>query len=134
MTVFKTNVSAKLWTEFDRAHMALMITKLLDHWQLSIADSLILLGLSPYDESTLDFYRNGGSLAPSRDLVERVAYLISINELLDLLFPTEISVSGKLMTTPNQKFSGQTPVEVIDQHGFVGLIMIKNYLESMVIR
>ncbi len=67
--------------------LASMITQLLEHWQLSDAQQLSVLGLGSDQEATLRRYRRGEPMGLSRDLQDRVGYLLGIHKSLRLLFP-----------------------------------------------
>ena len=64
-----------------------LITRLFDHWDLGTRDCLMLLGLSPGNRAALAGYRKGKPLANSRDLFDRVSYLLGIHKALRLIFP-----------------------------------------------
>ncbi len=113
----------------DRGALAKMITRLFEHWKLSSDDQLALLGLAPGNRAALTRYRKGEPLAPSRDLQERVGHLLGIHKNLRLLFPHDRDLAYAWMDTRNRAFNGRTPVEVIREWGFAGLLMVRAYLD-----
>jgi len=115
------------WTEFDRAELAKMVSRLFEHWRLTSRESLELLGLSPSNRSALIRYRHGQPLKANRDLVERALHLLNIHASLRLLFPNR-KLAYQWMTTPNRAFDGETPVQLVKTRGFVALLIIRNYL------
>lgn len=114
----------------DRIELAKMTMKLFEHWQLSTEDQLSLLGLSTSNRAALTRYRKGAPLASNRDLIERVGILLGIHKSLRLLFPRNRDLVYAWMSTPNRSFEGLTPVEVIKQWGFAGLLMVRAYLDK----
>lgn len=111
-----------------RAVYAKMVTRLFDHWQLSDADRLAMLGLSKDSRQTLSHYRKGKPLLNRRDLLDRVAYLLDIHVQLRLIFPKNKNLGYGWMTARLADFGAQTPVEIVRLHGIVGLNMLSAYL------
>jgi len=112
-----------------RAALARLITRLFDHWQLSTADQAALLGLSEASRSSLARYRRGEPLADSRDLVERAGHLLAIHRSLRILFPHNRSLAYRWPTLPNTAFGGRTPVQVVREDGFLGLLTVRRELD-----
>jgi hypothetical protein len=106
-----------------------MVMKLLEHWQLSAEDQLALLGLSPESRVSLKRYREGGALSDNRDLLDRVGHLLAIHKSLRILFPQNRELAYRWMSTRNNDFQRLTPVEVVKQYGFTGLVMVRSYLD-----
>jgi hypothetical protein len=106
-----------------------MVTTLFEHWKLSSNDQLALLGLSVGNRPALARYRKGEPLANSRDLLERAGHLLAIHKNLRLLFPHDRDLAYAWMTTPNRAFAGKTPVELIAEWGFAGLLQARAYLD-----
>lgn len=113
----------------DRSALAKMIMVLFAHWEISSEDQLALLGLSTTNRGALTRYRKGEPLAPNRDLLERAGILLGIHKSLRLLFPQNRELAYAWMSQRNRAFSGMTPVEVIKQWGFPGLLMVRSYLD-----
>lgn len=111
-----------------RGRLAVMVTRLLDHWQLSPAEQAELLGLSPGSRSTLARYRNGEPLADSRDLLDRAGHLLGIHKSLRLLFPHDRDLAYRWMTQPNRRL-GARPVDLVIERGFEGLLAVRRYLD-----
>jgi hypothetical protein len=122
-----TEVSRK--SRESRVALAKMVTKLFDLWKLSTQDQMALLGLSEGSRMSLTRYRKGDPLADSRDLMDRVAALLSIHRSLRILFPRNRELAYKWPATPNRAFGGQSPVELIRQEGFLGLLIVKRRLD-----
>jgi hypothetical protein len=112
-----------------RGVLAKMVTTLFEHWKLSSNDQLALLGLSAGNRPALMRYRKGEPLANSRDLLERAGHLLAIHKNLRLLFPHDRDLTYAWMTTANRAFAGKTPVELITEWGFAGLLQTRAYLD-----
>ena len=113
----------------DKGALAKMVMKLLEHWQLSTEDQAALLGLANNNRAALTRYRTGDAIGPSRDQYERVGHLLGIHKNLRLLFPHNRDLVYAWMSTRNRAFDNRTPVEVIREWGFAGLLMVRAYLE-----
>lgn len=113
----------------DRSALAKMVMTLFDHWQLSTEDQAVLLGIASNNRSALMRYRKGDPIGNSRDQYERVGHLLGIHKNLRLLFPHNRDLAYRWMSTRNQAFNNFTPVEVIKEWGFAGLLMVRSYLD-----
>jgi transcriptional regulator with XRE-family HTH domain len=111
-----------------RARLALMVTRLLEHWQLSAAEQAEVLGLSATSRSTLARYRSGEPLADNRDLLDRVGHLLGIHKSLRVLFPHDRSLAYRWITQANRRFEAR-PVDLIIREGFEGLLAVRRYLD-----
>lgn len=116
-------------TSRDRSALAKMVMTLLDHWQLSTEDQTALLGIAASNRTALARYRKGEAIGTSRDQYERVGHLLGIHKNLRLLFPQNRDLVYRWMTTRNKAFGNLTPVEVIKEWGFAGLLMVRGYLD-----
>lgn len=112
-----------------RAALAKMVTRLFDLWALSSADQAALLGLSETSRSTLSRYRRGEPLADSRDLLDRAGHLLSIHKSLRMLFPENRELAYRWVGAPNRRFHGQSPLDLMREHGFLGVLMVRRFLE-----
>ena len=113
----------------DRSALAKMVMALFDHWQLSTEDQTALLGLAAHNRAALANYRNGKPIGTSRDQYERVGYLLAIHKRLRVLFPQNRDLAYAWMTRRNAAFDHLTPVEVVRQWGFAGLLMVHHYVD-----
>lgn len=113
----------------DRRALAKMIMTLLDHWKLTTEDQAVLLGIAPNNRAALTRYRKGEPIGSSRDQYERVGHLLGIHKNLRLLFPHNRDLAYRWMSTRNKAFDHRTPVEVIKEWGFAGLLMVRSYLD-----
>lgn len=113
----------------DRSALARMVTRAFEHWNLASEDQLAMLGLSAGNRAALSRYRKGEPLAASRDLLERAGHLLAIHKDLRLIFPQDRDLAYAWITRRNRAFEGLTPVEVIRERGFTGLLMVRAYLD-----
>jgi hypothetical protein len=113
----------------DRGALARMVMTLLDHWQLSTEEQATLLGIAASNRAALMRYRKGEPIGSSRDQYERVGHLLGIHKNLRLLFPQNLDLAYRWMKTRNKAFDNLTPVEVVREWGFAGLLMVRGYLD-----
>lgn len=113
----------------DKGALAQMVMTLMDHWQLDTEDQLALLGLAPGNRAALARYRKGDPIGSSRDQYERVGHLLSIHKSLRLLFPRQRELAYLWMTTPNRAFEHRTPVALVREWGFAGLLAVRAYMD-----
>ena len=113
----------------DRGALARMFMTLLDHWKLDTEDQATLLGIAPGNRAALANYRRGKPIGTSRDQYERVGHLLGIHKNLRLLFPQNRDLAYRWMSTRNRAFDNLTPVEVVKEWGFAGLLMVRGYLD-----
>ena len=113
----------------DRGALAKMVMTLLDHWNLSTEGQAALLGISSSNRAALSNYRSGKPIGTSRDQYERVGHLLGIHKNLRLLFPQNRDLVYRWMSTRNKAFDNLTPVEVVKEWGFAGLLMVRGYLD-----
>lgn len=114
----------------DRSALAKMVMTLLDHWKLTTEDQAALLGIATSNRAALARYRKGEPIGTSRDQFERVGHLLGIHKNLRLLFPQNRDLAYRWMSTRNKAFNNFTPVEVIKEWGFAGLLMVRSYLDQ----
>ncbi|MGC4402877.1 MbcA/ParS/Xre antitoxin family protein [Methyloversatilis sp. MC4-4] len=113
----------------DRGALARMTMTLLDHWKLGTEDQAALLGIAASNRAALARYRRGEPIGTSRDQYERVGHLLGIHKNLRLLFPQNRDLAYRWMSTRNRAFDNLTPVEVVKEWGFAGLLMVRAYLD-----
>ena len=111
-----------------RGRLAVMVTRLLEHWNLTTREQAEVLGLSAGSRSTLGRYRSGEPLADNRDLLDRAGHLLGIHKSLRILFPHDRDLAYRWMTQSNLRL-GERPVDLIVRHGFEGLLAVRRYLD-----
>ncbi len=112
-----------------RAALAKLVLRLFHRWGLPRSDQATLLGLSPRSRSTLNRYQRGKPLAENQDLLDRVSHLLAIHKALRILFPQNRDLAYRWVRMPNRQFAGRTPLDVMRDGGFLGLVAVRRYLE-----
>jgi Protein of unknown function (DUF2384) len=116
-------------TRESRVRLSRMVVRLFAHWGLSAGDQSALLGLSTDSRSTLARYRRGEPLADSADLLGRVGHLLGIHKALRILFPHDRDLAYRWVTTSNRRFGGRTPLAIMREHGYEGILAVRRYLD-----
>ena len=106
-----------------------MVAQLLEHWRLSAGDQATLLGLSANSRSTVARYRRGEPLADSPDLLARAGHLLGIHKALRILFPHDLALAYRWVTTPDRRFNGAAPLDIMKRHGYEGILAVRRYLD-----
>jgi len=114
---------------YDRKAISSMLMRLFDHWQLSTEEQLDALGFSTTNRAVLARYRRGEPIAASRDTLERAGHLLGIHKNTRLLFPHDRELAYAWIKTRNRAFDNRTPIDVIREFGFAGLLMVLAYLD-----
>ena len=112
----------------SREGLARMVVTLFDHWRLSAVDQALLLGLSPDSRATLARYRKGEPLADSADLIARAGHLLGIHKALRIIFPHDLDLAYRWISTPNRRFGDRTPLELMRQ-GYEGILAVRRFLD-----
>lgn len=128
-TIFDQAPDIDLRARNTRERLARMVVTLLDHWKLAPADQAVLLGLSAQSRSTVARYRRGEPLADSADLLARAGHLLGIHKALRILFPHDRELAYRWVATPNRRFGGVPPLEIMKRHGFEGILAVRRYLD-----
>ena len=115
----------------ERKKMAKMVTRLFELWGLSTADQLELLGLSRTSRSQLIKYRKGGALPSSRDMLDRIGWLLSIHKNLRLLYPQNATIRYSWVNRRNQVFNSQRPLDLMKENGLIGIANVARYLDFL---
>ena len=119
------------FTKHTRIKITRMLMQLFKHWAVSAEDQMDMLGLSLSNRAALTCYRKGTPIAASRDALERAGHLLAIHKNLRLLFPHNRDLVYRWMSTRNKAFEGRTPIEVIREYGFGGMLMVRSYLDRV---
>ena len=112
----------------SRAALAKMAVRLFDLWDIPTSDQAVLLGLAGTSRSTLARYRKGAALDDNMDLLGRVGHLLGIHKALRIIFPHNRDLAYRWVRTPNQRFAGQRPVDIM-RGGYEGLLAVRRYLD-----
>ena len=115
----------------ERKKLAKMVTRLFELWGLSTADQLELLGLSRTSRSQLIKYRKGGALPSSRDMLDRIGWLLSIHKNLRLLYPQNATIRYSWVNRRNQVLNAQRPLDLMKENGLIGIANVARYLDFL---
>lgn len=117
-----------------RKEFTMLIMRLFDLWRLTPDQKALLLGHSPKTRSTILNYKNGSHpIANNRDLIDRIGHLLAIHKALRILLPENKDLAYQWPTTKNKFFENKTPVEVISDEGFEGLLKVRAYIENQLV-
>ena len=114
-----------------RKKLALMVTRLFELWNISTADQLELLGLSRTSRAQISKYRNGGAVPSSRDMLDRIGWLLSIHKSLRLLYPRNEGVRYTWVTRRNRILDDQRPLDIMKNQGLIGVARVARYLDFL---
>jgi uncharacterized protein (DUF2384 family) len=114
-----------------RRELAQTLLNLFDKWSLSTPEQMAALGIAPKNRATLSRYKSGEAIGSSRDQLDRVGNLLAIHKNLRLLFPRNPELLYGWIKAPNRAFEQKTPIQVIAENGFMGLLMVRGYLDRM---
>jgi hypothetical protein len=112
-----------------RRKLARMVTRLFELWNLPTADQLELLGLSRTSRAQLSKYRKGGALPSSRDMLDRIGWLLSIHKNLRLLYPRNENIRYTWVKRRNQILDDQRPLDIMKYQGLIGIARVARYLD-----
>ena len=112
-----------------RRKLSRMVTRLFTLWNLTTADQLELLGLSRTSRAQLSKYRKGGALPSSRDMLDRIGWLLSIHKSLRLLYPRNEIIRYSWVKRRNQMLDDQRPLDIMKHHGLIGIARVARYLD-----
>ena len=114
-----------------RKKLARMVTRLFELWNLPTADQLELLGLSRTSRAQLSKYRKGGALPSSRDMLDRIGWLLSIHKNLRLLYPRNENIRYTWVKRRNQILDDQRPLDIMKYQGLIGIARVARYLDYL---
>ena len=114
-----------------RRKLAQMVTRLFELWGLPTADQLELLGLSRTSRAQISRYRKGGALPSSRDMLDRIGWLLSIHKSLRLLYPRNESIRYTWVKRRNQILGDQRPLDIMKYQGLIGIARVARYLDFL---
>lgn len=98
-------------------------------WELSARETRVLLGSPP--ESTFYKWKAGKVGIVSRDLLERVSYLLGIYKALQLLLP-DPRAADTWLKRPNDAppFNGRAALDVMLSGNVADLYLVRQYLDA----
>ena len=114
-----------------RKKLALMVTRLFELWKITTADQLELLGLSRTSRAQISKYRNGGAVPSSRDMLDRIGWLLSIHKSLRLLYPRNENIRYTWVKRRNRVLDDQRPLDIMKYQGLIGVARVARYLDFL---
>jgi len=112
-----------------RKSLAKSIMNLFDLWNLKNEDQASLLGLSMGVRTSLSRYRKGHPFADNQDLLDRAGHLLGIHKSLRLIFPHNKELAYRWVTQPNKRFENKSPLDIMKERRFEGLLAIRRFLD-----
>jgi len=112
-----------------RRKLARMVTRLFELWHLPATDQLELLGLSRTSRAQIAKYRKGVALPSSRDMLDRIGWLLSIHKSLRLLYPRNENIRYTWVKRRNQILDDQRPLDIMKHQGLIGIARVARYLD-----
>jgi hypothetical protein len=113
----------------NRKKLALLALRLFDKGDLTTVEQLNLLGLSPTSRKMLGDYRKGTALPNSRDMLDRIGWLLSIHKALRILYPKNELIRYSWVKRKNRMLDNQSPLDVMQVEGIIGLAKISKFLD-----
>ena len=114
-----------------RRKLARMVTRLFELWNISTTDQLELLGLSRTSRAQISKYRNGGAVPSSRDMLDRIGWLLSIHKSLRLLYPRNENIRYTWVVRRNRILDDQRPLDIMKYQGLIGIARVARYLDHL---
>jgi hypothetical protein len=125
------DISIDIESSDARKKLGRMVTRLFELWKISSADQLELLGLSRTSRAQLSKYRNGGAVPSSRDMLDRIGWLLSIHKSLRLLYPRNEHVRYTWVKRRNRILDDQRPLDIMKNQGLIGVARVARYLDFL---
>lgn len=127
MTLVDSTLSEK---HIDNNAAFNMGNRILEHWGCSVAQKVVILGVS---RSSYYRFLNADSIfSLSREQLERLSYLANIHHTLRLQFSNKDNVYGFMnMVNHNDYFNGQTPLALISTGDLESLSKVAKQIASM---
>ena len=108
-----------------------MVTRLFELWNVTTADQLELLGLSRTSRAQISKYRSGGAVPSSRDMLDRIGWLLSIHKSLRLLYPRNENIRYTWVKRRNRVLDDQRPLDIMKYQGLIGVARVARYLDFL---
>lgn len=127
----ETRQPKDLFTEESRKSLAVLVLRLFERWNLSTDQQLNLLGMRPASRAVLGKYRKGAPLPPSRDVIDRVGWLLGVHKSLRLLYPKNENIRYTWISRRNEAFKNRAPIEIMTEEGLLGVAKVARYLNHI---
>ena len=128
----KTKLLPSLDEDKNRRELAKMVIRLFKLWEIDTATQLNLLGLSETSRALLSKYAAGESaIHNSRDMLDRVGWLLAIHKALRLLYPHNKTLRYSWVNRRNEMFANVKPIELMKEQGIIGIAKVSRYLDFL---
>ncbi len=115
----------------NRQKLGIAVMRLLEQWSVSTEERLDLLGLHRKDQNLLDAYRKGTQAPDKVDVLDRIGWLLCIDQSLRSMFTGNVQMQRSWLTAANPHFDNVTPFEVIKTQRMAGLILVATFLDTV---
>jgi hypothetical protein len=105
------------------------VIALFTHWKLKNNEECNLLG--GVSMAQLAKLKKGTAIISGRDTVDRVGNLLGIHKSLRILYPHNREVVYRWIRTRNRKLHNLTPLDVMLEHGYIGIAQIRRFTDHM---
>ncbi|MEP1933131.1 MAG: MbcA/ParS/Xre antitoxin family protein [Roseibium sp.] len=114
-------------TDAEAAAMARAVINLFNKWQITDAEACEILG--GLGMRTYARWKKGSPGRIDRDLATRLSLLMGIHKGLRYLFSDPVR-GYRWIKTPNDVFSGETPLAVMLEGSMFALVRLRSYLDA----
>ncbi len=116
-------------TTEEHVELSRAIMRLLTAWGVPAAQQPALLGLDPTaHRRELNRCRFGAALPDTGDVYVRAQLLLAISAAVAQLFPHSSVAAEVWATTPQLRFGGHTPLQIMLEDGADGMQRVADYL------
>ncbi|MFB9068948.1 MbcA/ParS/Xre antitoxin family protein [Pseudofulvimonas gallinarii] len=113
-----------------RRDLARTLVALFARWELTTAEQMLLLGMSPESRKLVRAYQRGDQPLPdSRDCLDRAGYLLGIHKGLRLLFPEDEALRWSWVKRRNSALAGERPLDVMLAGGLIGIARVARLVD-----
>jgi hypothetical protein len=113
-----------------RRDLARTLAALFVRWELSNAEQMTLLGMSPESRKLVRAYQRGDQPLPdNRDCLDRAGFLLGIHKGLRLLFPEDEVLRFGWVKRRNHFLAGQRPLDVMLEGGLIGIARVARLVD-----
>lgn len=116
--------------EAEKGRVALKgFFRIAEEWECSQAQQRALLG--GVSRSTLSNYKKLPRVVLSRDVMERISYILGIYKALQVMYPTHERANRRIhLASTDLPFAGKSPLGFMTQGSMVHLMMTRQYFDA----
>jgi uncharacterized protein (DUF2384 family) len=116
----------------ERAALTRTVLAVLSRWGVEPMDQCRLLGLPAADAGRhYRHLRMGGALTEGREVWERIALLLRLENALGQVFPHSGLSADLWVTTPRAKLGNRTPLDLMLEGGLDGIRRVERSLDNL---